>query len=84
MAKLAMLHAPMIDAGFLMSDPKDDLERALADLQEQSKGVYLCSLGGAKIQHVRRPWVERLFSWPWRPWVASKIKISGARIGRTL
>jgi len=23
-------------------------------------------------KHIRRSWIERLFSWPWQPWVAQQ------------
>lgn len=28
---------------------------------------------GDFVVYVRRTWRERLLSWPWRPWIASKV-----------
>lgn len=34
--------------------------------------VYVCDYLPVATTKVRRTWKERLFSWPWRPWVAYK------------
>jgi hypothetical protein len=30
-------------------------------------------------EHIKRSWWERLFSWPWRPWVSTKFNPCGGK-----
>jgi len=62
--------------------PEADRERLLriaAEIEAARRQVYVCALGGANIQNVRRSWAERLFTWPWQPWLVTKLVISARR-----